>query len=129
MPFEDPAAVAQQEEILDLAKTDPIRAGRQYEDLVARDFPGGTEVQNKFGRPGRRMDIGTEHEATIEGRADGFSQGKLDQLWDDLADKRSVLLTVPRLSEVARDQLARLLAQARTTFGPDVYISVRVTGP
>ncbi|SFO58185.1 hypothetical protein SAMN05660359_04493 [Geodermatophilus obscurus] len=41
------------------------------------------------------MDIGTEHEATIEGRTGAFSARKLDQLWDDLVDKGNATVTVP----------------------------------
>ena len=128
-PFKDPTALRQQQEILELAKTDAMRAGRLYEDLVAGDFPGGKDVQNKFSRPGRRMDIGTEHEVTMEGGGGGFGPGKLDQLWDDLVDNRHAILTVPKLSAQARDELSRMLAQARQVIGPHVIIVVRETLP
>jgi hypothetical protein len=128
-PFADPAMRQRQKDILDLAKSDPLEAGNQYGKLVAEDFPGGPEVAEAFTREGRRMDMGTEHEFTIEGRSGRFGSGKLDQLWDDLADKRNVTLTVPRLSPAAADQLERLLAQARQVMGPDRVIVVRETRP
>ena len=86
-------------------------------------------MQNKFRREGRRMDIGTEHEVTIEGFKGELGKGKLDQLWDDLVDKGNVTLSVPKLSDQAKDQLARLLAQAREKMGPNVIIVVRETLP
>jgi hypothetical protein len=75
------------------------------------------------------MDLGTGHEITIEGSHGPMGSGKLDQLWDDLADNRLVQLTVPKLSPEAEDQLSRLLAQARKVLGPDVKIFVRTTLP
>jgi hypothetical protein len=128
-PFRDPVMLKEQEEIMELAKVDPKAAGRRYQDLVAGDFRGGRDVQEKFTRPGRRMDMGTEHEMTMEGVNGSFGTEKLNQLWDDLADKRNVTLTVPKLSDEARDQLARLLAQARAEFGPGRIIVVRETLP
>lgn len=128
-PFKDPQMLKQQQEIMELAKSNPQVAGNRYQNLVARDIQGGTQIQEKFRRPGRRMDIGTEHEVTIEGMAKEFSSSKLDQLWDDLVDKKNVTLTVPRLSNAAWDQLQRLLAQARQNIGPNVLIVVRETLP
>ena len=131
--FSEPLHVHQgmkrQDEILDLARTNPQEAGRQYERLVASDMQGGLEVENRFRRQGRRMDIGTEHEVTIEGMNGGFGTDKLDQLWDDLADKGNVTLTVPKLSSAAGDQLQRLLAQARAELDPNVIIVIRETLP
>jgi WXG100 family type VII secretion target len=128
-PFRDPQMIRQQEEIMELAKTNPQAAGNAYEKLVARDFPGGPDVAEKFRRPGRVMDMGTEQEFTIAGREGTLGKEKLDQLWDDLADKGNVTLTVPRLSPTARDELARLLAQARDAYGDNRIIVVRETLP
>jgi hypothetical protein len=128
-PFSDPAMLRRQEEIMELAKTDPQAAGNAYEKLVARDFPGGPDVAEKFRRPGRVMDMGTEQEFTIAGRDRGLGKEKLDQLWDDLADKGNVTLTVPRLSPTARGELERLLAQAREAYGDNRIIVVRETLP
>ena len=128
-PFRDQQLLKEQKEILELAKTNPQEAGRRYENLLARDIKGGEQVQNKFRREGRRMDIGTEHEVTIEGFKGELGKGKLDQLWDDLVDKGNVTLSVPKLSDQAKDQLARLLAQAREKMGPNVIIVVRETLP
>ncbi|MGY1636020.1 hypothetical protein ACI78V_05110 [Geodermatophilus sp. SYSU D00742] len=127
--FADPKAAAAQQEILDLARADPKQAGRLYEELVAGDFQGGHAVRNAYSRPGRRMDIGTEHEATIEGRTGEFSAGKLDQLWDDLVDKGNATVTVPRLSPAARDQLERMAAQAKQLIKRSTVIVVRETLP
>jgi len=125
----DPQMAAAQEEILELARTNPQEAGRRYEKLIAGDLPGGTDVENAFRRPGRRMDIGTEHEVTIEGRDGPFGENKLDQLWDDLVDKGNVTLTVPRLSDAARDQLERMAAQATQLIPRPTVIVVRETLP
>lgn len=128
-PFREQAKLTEQDAIMRLARTDPKEAGRRYQELVVSDFPGGKDVQEKFRRQGRRMDMGTEHEITIEGVNGAFSTEKLNQLWDDLADKGNVTLTVPKLSAEAEDQLARLLAQARTEFGDSRIIVVRETLP
>lgn len=128
-PFRDPAQLQEQTEIMKLAESNPQAAGTLYENLVAGDFPGGRDVQGKFTRPGRIMDIGTEHEVTIEGRAQGFGKGKLDQLWDDIADNGHAIVTVPKLSPTAAGELSRLLAQARERLNPGAIIVVRETLP
>lgn len=128
-PFKDPEMLKEQQKILELSKSNPQAAGNQYQNLVARDHIGGTEVQEKFGREGRRMDMGTEQEFTIEGMYKGFSSYKLDQLWDDLMDKGNITLTVPSLSVMAKDQLQRLLAQAELETGRRMIIVVRETLP
>ena len=122
------AAAKRQQRILDLAETNPQQAGREYQELIAEDL-GAVDVQEMFARPGRRPDIGTGHEVTIEGRTGSLSSKKLDQLWLDMRDRGNVLLTVPRLSGKANDQLRRLAAQANDTFDHDVLFVIRETLP
>ncbi|GIJ75396.1 hypothetical protein [Virgisporangium ochraceum] len=124
-PLQGQAAMAEQQRILQLS--DAKEAGRLYEDLVCADYLGGAEVQGVFRRPGRIMDLGTGKEITIEGMHGRLSDYKLGQLWDDLVDLGKVELIVPRLSATAEDQLARLLAQARSVIGENTYIFVRET--
>ena len=103
-------------------------AGTDYQTLVARDL-GAEDVQEMFSREHRRMDVGTSHEVTLEGQFGGFSTNKLDQLWLDLRDNGQVMLTVPRLSDEAADQLARLAAQAADALQRPVLVIVRETAP
>ncbi|MEX2229028.1 MAG: hypothetical protein WEB13_05245, partial [Dehalococcoidia bacterium] len=124
--FHTPEARAEQASILGRTATDPQQAGRDYQDLVARDLRA-QGLQEAFARPGRRMDVGNRHEVTIEGRDGPFGSQKLDQLWLDMRDNRVVLLTVPRLSAAARSQLGRLQAQFQLETGERVIIIVRET--
>jgi hypothetical protein len=101
-------------------------AGAVYQNVIATDIRGG-DVQEVFSRPHRRMDVGTGHEVTLEGQHGGFSAAKLDQFWLDLRDLGQILLTVPRLSAAAADQLARLGGQAEAALGREVLIIVRET--
>ena len=133
-PFQErlhsPAAQARQQQIIDdvaAGRLSPQAAGREYERLVAQDLRA-TDGQNRFGQPGRRWDVGSRHEITLEGMTGGFSTHKLNQFWFDFTRNGEVLLTVPRLSVQARDELARLLAQARTVR-PDASLYVRETLP
>lgn len=121
-------AAERQRQIVELAETNPQQAGREYQELIAEDL-GAVDVQEMFDRPGRRPDIGTGHEVTIEGWRGSFGSGKLDQLWLDMRDRGNVLLTVPRLSDDALDQLRRLTAQANDAFDHDVLIVIRETLP
>ena len=127
--FSRKEVIEKQNEIMNLRETSPMKAGVLYEDLVIQDYIGGNNVDNTFSRLGRRMDLGTGIEITIEGSKNGFSRNKLDQLWDDLADNKEVMLIVPKLCEEAKDELARLLAQARRHLDPNVSIFVRETLP
>ena len=106
----------------------PQQAGNRWQKLVAGDLKGA-DVQEMFRRPGRRMDIGTGHEVTIEGWKGPFGSSKLDQFWLDLRDLGKIQVTVPRLSKQASSQLSRLGAQAETEFGREVLILVRQTLP
>jgi hypothetical protein len=129
-PLHNPTAHARQQQILadvQAGRLDPKAAGREYERLVAEDLRA-TEGANRFGIPGRRWDVGTRHEITIEGTSGPFTTHKLNQMWTDLTRNGEVLLTVPRLSPEASDQMARLLAQARTVR-PDASVHVRETLP
>jgi hypothetical protein len=119
---------AEHDQILALHATDPLEAGRRYQDLIARDLRG-QEVQEMFSRPLRRMDIGPLQEVTLEGWRGPFSTPKLDQLWLDLRDNGQIILHVPRLSPQAADQLARLGAQARELLGVEPLIIVRQSVP
>jgi hypothetical protein len=102
------------------------KAGDEYQDLIARDLRA-RGLQEAFSRPGRRMDVGNRHEVTIEGRNGQFSTGKLNQLWLDMRDNGTVLLTVPRLSDQAASQLRRLAGQAQQEFGKKIMVFVRET--
>lgn len=121
-------AAKEQDRVLQLHKRDPLEAGKQYQDLVARNLRAA-DVQEMFKRAGRRMDVGKTHEVTLEGMRRGLGTHKLDQLWLDLKDRGEVLLTVPKLSKQAADQLARLGAQVEQEFGKEVLIIVRETLP
>lgn len=118
---------AEHDQILALHATDPLEAGRRYQDLIARDLRG-EEVQ-EISRPLRRTDIGPLQEVALEGWRGPLGTRKLDQLWLDLRDNGIAILHVPRLSPAARDQLARLGAQARDVFGIDARIIVRQSVP
>jgi hypothetical protein len=124
--FLRPEQIAEQQRILTLAQTNPQRAGREYQTLIAKNL-SAEELQEIYRRPGRRMDIGITHEVTIEGRNGPFGEGKLNQLWLDLMDTRQVYLTVPRLSDEAASQLGRLIAQAEEFLSEDVLVVVRET--
>jgi Domain of unknown function (DUF4157) len=119
-------AAKRQQQILQLARQDPSKAGIEYQKLIAEDLRAA-EVQEKFSRPGRRMDIGTEHEVTIEGWKGVFGTHKLNQFWLDMRDKGTVLLTIPKISDKAKDQLERLGAQAEEIFNKSILIVIRET--
>jgi hypothetical protein len=125
--FHNDVDLAEYDRIMELARSDPQRAGRDYQRLAAGDL-GASELQEFSRRPGRRMDIGPGNEVTIEGRDHGFGKGKLNQLWLDLMDLKQIKLTVPRLSEEARTQLGRLGGQAEEVLHEEVMIFVQQTG-
>jgi hypothetical protein len=124
--FHSSKTIQEQKRILKLAEADPQKAGREYQALVAEDLDA-VELQEIFSRPGRRSDIGPYHEVTIEGRREGFSSKKLDQLWNDLEHNGKILLTVPKLSQAADAQLRKLGVTAEKKFGKNVLIVVRET--
>ena len=126
--FHRPDHVAEQKRILELAREAPQQAGREYQQLVAADL-NAVDVQEFSKREGRRIDIGTNHEVTIEGHHKAFGTHKLDQLWNDLEHEGIVLLTVPRLSPVAAAQLHKLGIQAEKQFGKRMLILIRETLP
>jgi hypothetical protein len=129
---------AREQQILELAERDALQAGVEYQELIAEDLYA-TDVQEWSQRPHRRNDIGggagtpramRGKEVTIEGRDQGFSTSKLDQLWLDLEQTGGIDLTVPRLSDAARTQLGRMLRQfidANPAAKP--RISIRETLP
>jgi hypothetical protein len=119
-------AANRQRQILELAKSNPQQAGQKFQQLVAENLRA-SDLQEKFRRPGRRMDVGTHHEVTIEGWRGRFGSHKLNQFWSDLRDNGQIMLTVPRLSNAAKDQLLRLGSQAEKEFGREILIIVRET--
>ena len=134
-PLHDEQLAREQSQIMKQIENDPrqaTRLGNKYRDLVDKDLQPTSNPQRTpetFGRAGRRPDIGTEHEVTLEGSRGGFSSSKLDQIWKDLIEKGRTSVTVPRLSELAESQLRRLGMQAQQQLGKQVYIAVRQTAP
>jgi hypothetical protein len=130
-----PSLQAAEREILNEIKNDQAaatRLGNRYRDLIDLDLQTVADPKRSpesFGRPGRRPDIGTSHEVTLEGMQEGFGGRKLDQLWRDLVQTQQIQLTVPHLSKEAIDQLRRLGAQAEAELGKTVRIYVRQTAP
>ena len=134
-PLHDEALAKGQKEILQQIDKDPAsatRLGNRYRDLIDQDLQPAAKPEvtpEGFGRPGRRPDIGTEYEVTLEGVRKGFSQHKLDQIWKDLRDNGRTSITVPKLHKLAESQLRRLGAQAEHELGRKVLIIVRETNP
>jgi len=132
MPLSGDAATAQRRLLrrIETGEQKARDAGKEYQELVAENLgaPDLQEVRRATdGGAGRRMDVGTEHEVTLEGRDGPFSTGKLDQLWLDMRDHGRVQLTVPQLSDEAADQLRRLAAQAQGEFDRKIMVFVRET--
>jgi hypothetical protein len=134
-PLHDKSLAKAESKILAEIKKNPKSAtglGNKYRDLVDFDLQPVAKPKRTpeiFGRPGRRPDIGTEHEVTLEGVRKGFSGSKLDQIWRDLVEKGRATITVPELHPQAASQLRRLGAQAQRQLGKDVLILVRQTAP
>lgn len=119
------SAQQEQQRIMNLARSEPSQAGLEYQGLIARDLYA-VDAQELMSRPGRRPDIGV-HEVTIQGRNGRFGSEKLNQFWFDLVDRREILLTVPRLSDKAAEQLRIIGAQAEQELGETVMVFVRET--
>jgi hypothetical protein len=107
-------------------RVDSNTAGRVFRQLTAKDLRA-QGAQEKFGRPGRRPDIGNRHEVTLQGHGP-FDDNKLAQLRKDLGDVGTVLLTVPFLSRIAEEQLKQLgQEQLKAHPGSHPTIIVRQT--
>jgi hypothetical protein len=108
-----------QRRILHLALVDPGRAELDYQDLIAAE-PESDASESQGGRRG-------VHRVTTDGMFVGFSDAKLDLFWADLIEHNRLMLTVPSVSAVSRDQLLRLGAQAERHAGLRVEIFIRET--
>lgn len=105
--------------------TECHKLGTNYQQLVAEDL-GAADVQEKSRKKGLRVDIGTVHEVTAEGRNGKFSPRKMGQLKTYLETVGGIMLTVPKLSKEAEKQLTDL-GKTFEKQGKTFRISVRET--
>lgn len=78
---------------------------------------------------GRVMDVGEYIEVTISGRKDDLPTSKYNQLWIDLIRNRKARLRVPKLTDRARRNLAKLAKAAEEELQQSVHIEVTQTAP